>query len=95
VTRGGSRQAAGTSDARRSDRSSAPPPSRLSKDIRRVLFGTSAPGLPATLTCPVWSVLVLLVTVALSDQLPSVVFEQPDELAELHAAHRAETLGRH
>ncbi len=38
--------------------------------------------------------LVLLMAATLRDQLPSVVFEQSNEFAELHTAHRAETLGR-
>jgi len=37
--------------------------------------------------------LVLLMASTLRDQLPSIVFEQPDELAELHLAHPAERLG--
>jgi hypothetical protein len=37
--------------------------------------------------------LELLMATALRHHLPSVVFEQPNELAELHFAHRAEALG--
>jgi hypothetical protein len=37
--------------------------------------------------------LVLLMASTLRYQLPSIVFEQPNELAELHTAHRAETFG--
>ena len=36
--------------------------------------------------------LVLLMASTLRDQVPSIVFEQPNELAELHVAHRAERL---
>ena len=36
---------------------------------------------------------VLLMAATLRDQLPAVLFEQPDELAELHAIDRAEGLG--
>jgi hypothetical protein len=32
--------------------------------------------------------LVLLVATALRDELPAIVFEQPNELVELHTAHR-------
>jgi hypothetical protein len=37
--------------------------------------------------------LVLLVASALRDKLPAIVFGQPNELAEIHVAHRAEALG--
>jgi hypothetical protein len=35
--------------------------------------------------------LVLLMTAALCDQPPTVIFEQPDELPELHPDDRART----
>lgn len=38
-------------------------------------------------------VLVLLMASALRHQPPSIVFEQPNELAELHVIHRGEGLG--
>jgi hypothetical protein len=37
--------------------------------------------------------LLLLMASALRHQLPTIVFEQSNELAELHSAHRAEALG--
>jgi hypothetical protein len=66
----------------------------LAKDIRcgalrHVGTGLTGDGHLAGLA----RVLVLLMTSALRHQLPSIVFEQPNELAELHLAHRAEGLG--
>lgn len=39
-------------------------------------------------------VLVLTVAAALRAELPAVVFQQADHLAELHGLHRAEVVGQ-
>jgi len=39
-------------------------------------------------------VLVLPVAAALRAELPAVVFQQADDLAELHGLHRAEVVGQ-